>query len=166
MTGLSKAKVLAFTLFVAICIVALVGCAGAQQQMTEQPDDDESPDIVYAKSGYIEGYDANDEPVVLQGTEGLSALVGDAVQYFDADHNPIDETELSTRFDKAFFESHDLLCAHCEVGSGAYWVKVSEVERTGDGSYAVSFDIEEPEDGGMVTQDMAYWTALIPIEKQ
>jgi hypothetical protein len=117
---------------------------------------------VYARRGsgsYFEG-----EPIVVHNLDELSAIDVSDSRYVDETHNPIEAANPSELFDAGFFAAYDLVCAPCEVGSSACVVSVGEVQPKGDGTYEVTFEIERPD--GMVTADMAYWLAFIPVSKQ
>lgn len=118
-------------------------------------------DVVYARrgsGGYLSG-----NPIVVRSTDELTAIDVADSQYVDGAHKSIEAASPQELFDEGFFATHDIVCAPFEAGSSAYVVSVGEVLPKDDGTYEVTFEVDKPD--GMVTADMAYWLAFIPVDK-
>ena len=121
-----------------------------------------SGDVVYARRGsgsYLSG-----DPIVVRSYDELAAIDVADSRYVDGAHKTIEATSPQELFDESFFATHDIVCASFEAGSSAYVVSVEEVLPKDDGTYEVTFAVDKPD--GMVTADMAYWLAFIPVDKR
>lgn len=96
----------------------------------------------------------SDMSYILDGAGGIVPR-GDEQAYADA----------LGRFDGAFFDGHDLVCAYVSLGSGSMRFDVLSVGY-GGGRYSVAVGVKPLPLHAAATADMAGWLALVPVPKQ
>lgn len=155
----------------AMMAVCFLGCSahGPSKEPRAMPEGEELSlsDAMCTQSGSIPGYsgDRSEPPFVVHNIEELLEATGAEWATscsLDAEREWV---SLSDVFTDEFFAEKDLLCAHYPIGSGSIDVGIDWAVKTDDG-YEVSFVEEELPEGASVTCDMAYWTAIIPIDKE
>ena len=166
-----RGAVVAISLLTAsMMAVCFLGCAAhsPSKESRAMPEGEELSlaDAMCATSGHIPGYsgDRREPPFVVHNIEELLEATGADSAVSCSLDGERERVKLSDVFTDDFFAEKDLLCAHYTVSSGSIDVGIDWAVKTDDG-YEVSFVKEKLPEGAMGTCDMAYWTAIIPIEK-